>query len=243
MRTSSHFSEREISEAIEGDRVGAFTPVERAMLLGSSGRHPSGRLPYDVPMPNGSELVVAYAERLFEPGSAVPMLIEPVTATQWERNAQTFMMPGLEAGRTADVVEVILERLPVPGDEVPLTDILAFSREPDTRRQIQNLRFWMMKTAMLGSSIEDLSLEVDSMLNDFQQHMRAADMRATESGLRVAVEIPLEIAEAVLHARPKKALDAAFGLQIRKAEKLEAELAAPGHELSFLRTAARRFKR
>lgn len=226
-----------------GENLLNLQPAQRARLLGSTAQHPAGSISFSLPMPTGSEFVIAYAERLFTPEiGVVPILPRQMSAADWRAIEGTFIGPARDdSGHSRGVAQVALSHVPMPGDDVPLADILAFTREDETRRQVASLRLWIARTALETRSFEDVSLELDSMLHDFTQHMNLADMRAKDSMLHLLVGIPLEIAQELLHLRPKAAADALFSVKARRADRLEAELSAPGHEVAYLRSAARRF--
>jgi hypothetical protein len=244
-RMRGAFGDEEAEEPPDdwGESLSNLRPAQRAALLGSTAQHPAGRIPFTLPMPTGSEFVIAYAERLFAPEiGVVPILPQQMSAADWRAIEGTFIGPARDdSGHSGGVAQVALSHVPMPGDDVPLADILAFTREDETRRQVSSLRLWIARTAFETRSSDDVSLELASMLHDFTQHMNLADMRAKDSMLQLLVGIPLEIAQELLHLRPKAAVDALFSVKARKADRLEAELSAPGHEVAFLRSAARRF--
>lgn len=209
----------------------------------SSAIHPAGVLPWRRPLPAGGELVVAYVQQLFgEPGT-VPILEAPLAHSEWRAHTQTFLLrsPQRKSLDTRHVAEIVLKRIPMPGDDVPLDAVLDFAHDPTTQRQIESLRLWMARMALQHRNADELAVELDSMLHDFRAHMDLADMRSTDSALRLVLAVPLEVAQELLHLRPKAALDALAGVRARKAERLEAELNAPGHEVAYLRSVERRF--
>lgn len=94
---------------------------------------------------------------------------------------------------------------------------------------------------MSGKTPEQLSLEIDTMLHDFHSHMLPVRKKNNTSVLRALVTIPLGVTEELLHLRPKGALYLVFDIRDRKANLLEAEVGAPGHEVALLDAAERRF--
>jgi hypothetical protein len=102
------------------------------------------------------------------------------------------------------------------------------------------LRLWIAKAAMTDTPLRELSLELDEMLHNFRRHMRAYGIKAKDSTLRTLIVLPLAIVEDLLHGKPKSAFESA-SWKSRKAARLEAELAAPGHETAFIESAWRHF--
>lgn len=222
--------------------LSSLPPVTQAAILGSTARHPAGVLPWERALPPGSEIVVAHAESLLNPAGAVAVLERPVRKEDWQQLTRTFLLAtSTEADRDAIVAEVVLPHIPVPGDDVSIEALLDFRREPVTVQKIEGLRLWMKRAALGTASTADLELDIQTMLHDYRRHMAVADMRATDGVLQLAISIPLGIAEELIHLRPKAAFDAVFAFRQSRAERLEAELKAPGQEIAYLHTASRRF--
>jgi hypothetical protein len=223
--------------------LSSLPAARQALILASTARHPAGPLHWEKALPSGSEIVVAHAESLLNPGGAVAVLERPVRKEEWRRITQTFLFgSSTAAAREAVVAEVVLPHVPIPGDDVSIEALLDFRREGDTIQQIEGLRLWMMRAALSTASTAELQLEIETMLHDFRRHMVVADMRTTDGVLQLAISIPLGIAEELIRLRPKAALDAAFAFRQSRAERLEAELKAPGKEIAYLHTAAQRFR-
>lgn len=219
-----------------------WSPQTEAHIIASAGRHPSGSLSVDQALPSGAELLVAHVERLFNPSGAVAVLDKPIQRSDWAYITNTFIISNQpEAESEFGVAEVVLLHLPIPGDHVPLDAILDFRSEPETRDRMEALRLWMARTALQGQPTNELNLELESMLHDFRRHMDIADMRAKDGILQVAISIPLHVLFEILQLRPKAAIDACFAVRAVQAERLEAELNTPGHEIAYLRSASRRF--
>lgn len=197
----------------------------------------------DTPLTHGGELIVAYLAQSI--GGIAVAVAESSLASSMTDVLMRFLYGTLdEPGGpefTHGLVDLVTERLPVPGDEVPLADILDFVSDPETKRKRDRLDIWTRRAAQSGRELQDLSLEMEESLHDFANHMRAADMRSQTSGLRIALSLPLGAIEELLHLRPKGALDVVFEYRDRKASRLEAELAAPGGALAYIYEAEKRF--
>lgn len=224
----------------------AFEPephsVLRQMLrMASVATHPS--VPEDELLPErAAELVLAFV--LSSAGhNAVSVLDRLPGPKDWDRLSQTMYVPRAAMGLAPDcaVVELVLSNLPLPGDDVPLNTVLEFSADEETRRKLAHLNIWMRRAVQSGRDLQDLGLEVEESLHEFASHMRLADMRSTNSGVRIALSIATGVVEELLHLRPKGALDVVFEYRDRKATRLEAELSAPGGALAYIYEAKKRF--
>jgi hypothetical protein len=214
-----------------------------ASRLSSKMRHPSSDRPDgDVAEP-GIELIIAYADALFDGGETVALL----DRNSFGGDAEAFvnaLLPEDDRGNFevfAALADIVVNRLPIPGDDVPINDILAFSRDPETRRRIRSLRLWMATAAISGKSMQVLTLEIETMVHEFSEYMNAFDRSQRSGILQLTVGIPLEVIEHIIHLEPSKLPDAILGLSQRSANRAMTELSAPGHELAYLRSANQRF--
>lgn len=194
---------------------------------------------FDVP---GGELVISALLRQFHTRS-VPIMNRSMVGSDWRRLKRAVQFPDVlvESAPDFGIIEMVLSRLPVPGDHVPLEDILAFSRDHETRRRMAGLDIWMRQSAQSGKELEELRLEMEQALHEFSNYMKLADMRSHSSGLRIVLSMPFGVIEELLHLRPKSAMDVVFEYRDRKANRLEAELSAPGGALAYLYEAERQF--
>lgn len=215
----------------------------RALRLVSMARHPAGADLFWDPLPSGGELIVALGERLAGNRSTVALMRSRPPAPNIRRLERAFWMPGERAlGSPEAVVELVLPRLPVPGPEVPLSDVVDFTQDPATRDMLARLRLWMARLSLEGSDAGAMELELEEHLHELRSHLRIADMRHRTSVIRAVLTIPLGLAEELLHLRPKGAVEALFSVRDEHANFLEAQLSAPGHEVAYIEAAHRAFR-
>ena len=218
----------------EGD-----TPL--ALLLSTAG-HPAGRIGAYDELPVGGEIIVALIEQLATNQRTVPLLRAMPTTADWRDIEGTFALPSTLTGSIeADLVQVVINAFPVPTDDVPFEDVLAFSREHETQRRLTSLRLWMESRIVAGVSIASASLDLETALHEFSQYMKIQKMKSKTSTIRTVFSIPLGIIEEIAHLRPRGALEVVLTTADRKAQRLESELAAPGHQLAILYEAQDRF--
>ncbi len=141
----------------------------------------------------------------------------------------------------AHVLEVVMNALPVPGEDTPLEAVLDFVADPEVRSEVEALRLWMRRMANDPTGGQQVELELETMLHEFRQHLRVHRLKAQESTLRTVLSIPLGVAEELVHLRPQKAVDALFAVRERRAMRLESRLTAPGHEVAFIDAAWEHF--
>lgn len=189
---------------------------------------------------SGLEYVVALLLR--DSGTRTVAVTDSALSSELRTILGRLSDPKVEVvGDQTGVVELIVNRLPVPSEDIPLEAILDFVNSEETQRRLARLDLWTQRAVQSGRELQDLRLEMEESLNDFGNHMRLADMRSENSLLRIALSLPLAVIEELIHLRPRGAFDVVFEYRGRKASRLEAELAAPGGALAYVYEAERRF--
>jgi len=125
--------------------------------------------------------------------NCVPLTSALPTRHDWSELLNRLYLPKWlsESYSEEGVVQLVMNKLPVPGDDVPLHAILDYVTDPETRRRVEKLDLWMRRATMSGRDLQDVSLEMEESLHDFAQHMRLADMRSQTSGIRMVLSRPL----------------------------------------------------
>jgi hypothetical protein len=218
-----------------------FPNDEEAGRLASKIRHPSGRPQGDDPAEPGLELIVAYADSLFSGDETVAIVDREFSEAEIESMLFAFVPEDHRVGKLVDLAEVFINKVPFPGDEIPLSEILAFARDGETRNRIRSLRLWMAKAALSSEPIKSLAVEIETMIHEFGLYMDAFDSRQRTGLLQLTIGIPSDLAGIFAGRPPTQTSGALLGLKKRKADRLMAEIAAPGHELAYLRSAHERF--
>ena len=137
-------------------------------------------------------------------------------------------------------MDLVIGRLPTIADDVPLEDVLSFSRDPETRERVTALRLWIARSAFADTTLRERALELDEMLHEFRRHMKAHRLKTRQGTIRTLISVPLAVIEDLLHGKPASAFNAVSWTS-RKAARLEAELTAPGHEVAFIESVWDRF--
>lgn len=227
-----------------GDDLSAFddepaNSIAQMLRMASTAAHPRNAF---TELPHGGEIVLAYVMTATGDRS-IPILHSLPKGADWQLLEDAFHLPPavMAPSPAHAVVELVLSNLPVPGDEVPLDSILAFSSDSETRRRLESLDLWMRGVGHSGKDLQAIALEMEQSLHEFSNHMQLADMRSKKSDLRIALSLPFGIIEELLHLRPKGALDVAFEYSNRRANRLEAEISAPGGALAYIYETEKRF--
>ena len=134
----------------------------------------------------------------------------------------------------AEVLEVLFKAFPVPTDDVPLEQLLDFRRDEDARTKLTALRHWMNKMAREQSSPAEIAEELESLLFEYQRHMRVHRLKHEVSTLQVILTTPFKVMEELVRFKFGTAVEALFALRKQRLDLMEAELTAPGKEVAYI---------
>lgn len=134
----------------------------------------------------------------------------------------------------SDVAQVVINKLPLPNDETSWEQIIDYRNDPETQKHLLSLRKWISNISTKNLSSIEIEDELESLINDFQEHMKLHRMKTNLETLEVMVKAPLEILENLIKLRLSKIPEPLFALKKRQINLLEAELNAPGREISYI---------
>jgi hypothetical protein len=197
-----------------------LTAAEREVLwrMASAARHPSKAGLADRLLPEGGELIVASAERLYGLPS-VAILEQRMSDVQWSELEDVFLTTAVRRFRGGlapgdiSVMDLVINRLPTIGDDIPLEDVLAFSRDPETRDRATALRLWMAKSYMRNVPLQELAVELDEWLHEFRRHMEVQRLKTVDRRLRMLIKVPVAIVGDLLQGKPRLPLNQSRGRQ------------------------------
>jgi|GEM_PF-6223236 len=145
------------------------------------------------------------------------------------------------------VLSIVLKRLPTPSEDLPLEDLLAFKRDPDTQYKLAKFWHWTNKTAKGMSSQHELEEEIDWLITDYSHHLGQLTKEVNSERVEVLVATPVEVLEDLVKLRWGKVVRAIFALHRKKISAHGAELKLPGSELAYITDASKvlsqRYKR
>jgi hypothetical protein len=136
--------------------------------------------------------------------------------------------------RKTEIVKVVLNSLPVPDDSVPWEQILDYRNDSDSKERVLSLRRWINRLSGEKLSIAETQDEIEWLMHEYQKHMKLHKMKVNLMTLEASVKAPLELIENLVKINWSKLLDPLFTVKKRKIAILEAEINAPGRELSYI---------
>lgn len=220
--------------------------VERVILTRSLSmlRHPSYPDP-EGPLPAGCEYLVSLCLRIVDKVDTLPILQRPLSPT--EHRLISYMLRGLPDSRRiprpGPLLEVVIDRLPVPRPDVPLEELLSFARSPAVKSSRDRLLRLVERSEIQKVEAETFALDLEDALAAYRENVEALDRKYAISTLSLVVRSTLGAVEELMHLRPKRAFDELLAYRAIAAERVGAELAAPGREAALIYRVEKGFER
>jgi hypothetical protein len=133
-----------------------------------------------------------------------------------------------------DVAEIVINKLPIPSETTPWEAILDYRNDPDTQKNLRALRRWVRKLSSENISPVEISDELETLIDEYQNHMKLHKMKANTETLEVILKIPFEILENLLKIKFSKIPEPFFAIKKRQISLMEAEMNAPGREIAYI---------
>jgi hypothetical protein len=136
--------------------------------------------------------------------------------------------------RKVDVIDLVINKFPIPNQETPWENICDYRNNPESKKYLLNLRRWISKMSATTLSTLEIEDEFEGLINDYQAHMNLHKMKTDTVSFQALITLPLGLIENLLNLRISKLTEPFFVLRKRKLSLLEAELTAPGKELTYI---------
>lgn len=136
----------------------------------------------------------------------------------------------LSNSQKSDVAQIVISKLPLPNNETPWEQIIDYRNDSENQKNLLNLRRWIRKISSENLPPAEIEEELEWLMNEFQNHMKFHKMKANTETLEVIAKAPLEL----LELQFSKITEPLFALKKRQINLMEAELNAPGREMSYI---------
>ena len=134
----------------------------------------------------------------------------------------------------SDVVEIVVNKLPMPSIDVPWETILDYRDDPETQKSLRALRKWVRKFSLENISPIEISDELETLIDEYQNHMKLHKVKANTETLEVILKIPFEILENLIKIKFSKIPEPFFAVKRRQISLMEAEINAPARDIAYI---------
>lgn len=146
----------------------------------------------------------------------------------------TNYLPSFSKFTTSNVVQVVINKLPLPDGMTPWEGILDYRNDSEVKNDLIALNRWMRKITSENLSGNEIEEELEWLINEFQSHMKLHKIKATTETIETVIKAPLEIIENLIKLKWSKIPDPFFAIKKRQISLMEAELNAPGREIAYI---------
>jgi hypothetical protein len=158
---------------------------------------------------------------------------------------------GLRGGETepkSDVIDVVVNNLPIPQEDTPWELIYELRSDPDSQRKFLALKTWINDLAKLKLEPNEVEDKLQSLLAEYQAHMNLHKVKTRLSSLKTVLLSEVGISAAgwlTGHAALAGLVGAVaapiFTMKMRQIGLLEEETRAPGKEVAYILKARQEF--
>ncbi len=140
----------------------------------------------------------------------------------------------IDSNSANNVAHIILNKLPLPADEVSISRVMDFKEEPETRRLFLGMKRWLRKALDSGTSFQNLNEEIEYLTLEYKHFMKLHDIKTTTGTLEALVVSTAETIENLAKLKISKVAKSFFAIHHKRVALAEAEMTAPGREVSYL---------
>jgi hypothetical protein len=134
----------------------------------------------------------------------------------------------------ANVIQIVVNALPIPDDKTSWEQILEFRSDPDSFSKFLALRNWINEVARNQLTPLEVKQKLEYLMDQHRQHMKLHRMKTNAGALETAVVSAAEVVEDLVKIKWGKIAKGLFTFRQRKIALLEGELKSPGSEVAYI---------
>jgi len=134
----------------------------------------------------------------------------------------------------SDVIQVVLNALPIPDESTSWEQIIEYRNDPDSQDKFFDLRHWISEIVRENLSPIELEQKLEYLVRQYERHMKLHRMKTNAGTLEAVIVSGAEILEDLIHLKFSKAAKALFSVKHRQIALMEGELTSPGSEIAYV---------
>ncbi len=139
------------------------------------------------------------------------------------------------------VVNILLKKLPLPTNDTPWEQIFDFRLDDDSKIKYLRVKRWLYSIATKEIKTNEMIQEIDYLIHEYEQHMKLHKLKYHYGFLKTTILSTVEFIENCVKLKWSDATKQIFSLTNSKITLMEAEMKAPGRELSYFVKAKEHF--
>jgi len=142
----------------------------------------------------------------------------------------------------SNAISIVLEKIPVPSENVSLEDILQFKHQDNMLLYRDRLDRWIKGFLKEDVSIIDFKNELEYFLKEYEMHLKNSEIQYTSTSMELVLDVSASILENILKLNLGNLVRIPFKAKRAKAKYNIDKNRAPGREVAFVWEANRKFK-
>ena len=131
-------------------------------------------------------------------------------------------------------IEITLKNIPLPPENMPWQDFVQFRNDEENISLLRELRVWLHKQAKTEVHPKIMKEELESLLERYRKYMVLQHKKHGEGIISTVMVAATETVSNLVSLKPINALNSIFSVRSRNIALAEAELNAPGREVSYI---------
>ena len=156
---------------------------------------------------------------------------------------QQLKLPAESKAAKADVIRLVVSKMPIPDSQTPWEKVFEFKRNPDNQGRLSMLRDWMNKVVSSGRPVAEVNDELDALLYQYRKSLEIHKIKHQVGTLQTLIVGAAELFENVAKLKLSAIAKGLFSAGTAQADLYQTELTAPGNALAYLYKADEAFKR
>lgn len=170
----------------------------------------------------------AHADRLIRHLSSQLVYNEkPVVAHAHATNLAT--MPN-----ELNSLEITIRNIPMPPENIPWEDLIQFRNEEENIAKLRSLRIWLKERSVANQSPKEIQEELEHLLYEYEKYMKIQHKKFSQGAISTLISSAPDVVASVLTLNFGAAVKSFFDIRGRHLGLTEAELSAPGREVSYI---------
>jgi hypothetical protein len=146
-----------------------------------------------------------------------------------------------DAEAKSDVLEVVINELPVPDERTPWEQIIEFRSDPDSQNKFLKLKNWVNEIAQMKLNPNEVEDKLKSLISDYQAHMNIHKIKTRLDTLKTIVLVEAGFITGgwftglgVVSGIIGMITTPLYTIKQRQISLLEEEQKAPGKEIAYI---------
>lgn len=154
---------------------------------------------------------------------------------------QNLSLTGEKKATKTDVINIIIEKMPIPDDKTPWENILEFKSNKDNIGRFAGLRTWINKAVRSGNSVNEIKDELEYLLHQYEKNLNLHNIKFNRGIIQSLVIGSAELLENAAKLKFSEIAKGFFSASQSHADLLKAEFTAPGHDIAYIYQANKQF--